>query len=185
MSVAFRREGDDEHKEPVFELPIPVGPNLVTARGLSLIAGRITDLEAQIADERDEAIVKTLKRDLRYWTTRHATAQLVSPAADDGEVMFGTRVRFALGGVEQSIDIVGHDEADPAQGAIAFSAPLARAMIGAGTAKRAKVRFQTDSQTSGRPGSSGSHWRLSANCSSSHDAAGPGGASLRHTPEKG
>ena len=37
MSVAFRRENDDEHLEPTFELPIPPGPNLVTARGLALI----------------------------------------------------------------------------------------------------------------------------------------------------
>ena len=36
MSVAFRREGDDEHLEPKFELPIPPGPNRVTARGLAL-----------------------------------------------------------------------------------------------------------------------------------------------------
>jgi hypothetical protein len=26
MSVAFRRESDDEHMEPKFELPIPPGP---------------------------------------------------------------------------------------------------------------------------------------------------------------
>ena len=37
MSVAFRREGDDEHLEPKFEIPIPPGPNLVTARGAALI----------------------------------------------------------------------------------------------------------------------------------------------------
>ena len=40
MSVAFRRESDEEHKEPRFELPIPPGPNLVTARGLKLIFQR-------------------------------------------------------------------------------------------------------------------------------------------------
>ena len=37
MSVAFRRESDEEHLEPKFEIPIPPGPNLVTARGLALI----------------------------------------------------------------------------------------------------------------------------------------------------
>ena len=36
MSVAFRRESDEEHLEPKFEIPIPVGPNLVTARGARL-----------------------------------------------------------------------------------------------------------------------------------------------------
>ncbi len=36
-----------------------------------------------------------------------------------------------LRGVERSIDIVGDDEAEPAAGRIAFSAPLARTLIGA------------------------------------------------------
>ena len=46
MSVAFRRESDEEHLEPRFELPIPVGPNLVTRRGHALIVARNADLEA-------------------------------------------------------------------------------------------------------------------------------------------
>ena len=41
MSVAFRRESDDEHKEPEFELPIPVGPNLVTPRGARLLTEEV------------------------------------------------------------------------------------------------------------------------------------------------
>ena len=45
MSVAFRREQDDEHFEPKFELPIPHGPNLVTARGLALIEARLAEAE--------------------------------------------------------------------------------------------------------------------------------------------
>jgi transcription elongation GreA/GreB family factor len=46
-------------------------------------------------------------------------------------VAFGSRVTFSLRGATRSIDIVGDDEADPAAGRIAFSAPLARAIIGA------------------------------------------------------
>jgi transcription elongation GreA/GreB family factor len=34
-------------------------------------------------------------------------------------------------GTVRTLDIVGDDEADPHQGRIAFSAPLARALIGA------------------------------------------------------
>ncbi len=49
MSVAFRRESDDEHLEPRFELPIPAGPNLVTAAGPALIAARVAELEAAAA----------------------------------------------------------------------------------------------------------------------------------------
>ena len=49
MSVAFRRDSDEEHLEPKFELPIPLGPNLVTTRGLAMIGSRIAELEARIA----------------------------------------------------------------------------------------------------------------------------------------
>ena len=127
MSVAFRRESDDEHKEPRFELPIPPGPNLVTARGLSRTAARVAELEA--AARTGEAEAERL-RDLRYWRIRLATAQIVPPP-DAGEIAFGARVRFRQNGVDKVVELVGDDEADPASGRIAFSAPLARAMIGA------------------------------------------------------
>lgn len=136
MSVAFRRESDEEHLEPRFELPIPPGVNLVTARGLALIVARIAALDAALADAREEAAIAELRRDLRYWHARHASARLTPPSGGD-EAAFGSRVRYRLkGGAETAIAIVGHDEADPASGRIAFSAPLARAMIGAGAGDR-------------------------------------------------
>jgi transcription elongation GreA/GreB family factor len=128
MSVAFRRESDEEHLEPKFELPLPAGPNLVTAHGLALIEARVAALEADLATGGDEAAIADIRRNLRYWRTRQATAQLM-PVPDGEEVAFGTRVTFRQGGVERAIDIVGDDEADPAEGRIAFSAPLARAMM--------------------------------------------------------
>ena len=131
MSVAFRRESDEEHKEPRFELPIPVGPNLVTANGLALIEARVAELEAFVAAEQDEPKLEESKRELRYWRTRLATAQLAPPPPRD-EVAFGCRVAFRQDGALRRIDIVGDDEADPSAGRIAFSAPLARALIGAG-----------------------------------------------------
>ena len=131
MSVAFRRESDEEHKEPRFEIPIPAGPNLVTRRGLALIEARVADLEGALAETGEEAARGALKRDLRYWHTRRATA-IVAPPPSAGEAAFGTRVRFHLDGVEREVEIVGDDEAEPATGRIAFSAPLARALIGAG-----------------------------------------------------
>ena len=45
MSVAFRRESDEEHLEPKFELPVPPGPNFVTPAGLALIEARVAELE--------------------------------------------------------------------------------------------------------------------------------------------
>lgn len=135
MSVAFRRESDDEHLEPKFELPIPAGPNLVTERGATLIKAKVAELEDAIeaagqAGAGEEAL-KALKRDLRYWTTRHATMEIQLPAKGE-EAAFGTRVRYRLNGKENAVTIVGDDEADPAAGLISFSSPLARALIGAG-----------------------------------------------------
>jgi len=130
MSVAFRRESDDEHLEPRFELPIPPGPNLVTPRGLALIQGRIAELEAALAKGGEEEAAEALRRDLRYWRTRGTTAE-VMPAFTGEEAGFGARVVYRDGARELAVTIVGHDEADPAAGRVAFAAPLARALSGA------------------------------------------------------
>ena len=133
MSVAFRRESDDEHLEPKFELPIPAGPNLVTARGLALIGQRVAALEGDLAEATaqgaDEAAIKAIKRDLRYWQTRQITAEL-QPVPDCQTVEFGTMVTFRLNGKQRTLSIVGDDEADPPAGLVSFSAPLSRALMG-------------------------------------------------------
>ncbi|MBX9663855.1 GreA/GreB family elongation factor [Novosphingobium sp.] len=128
MSVAFRRESDDEHLEPKFELPIPPGPNLVTKRGLALIAARVEALEAELAGLSDENEIKRVKRDLRYWRTRQATAQLM-PVPEVAAVAFGSTVTFRMGGKERTVTLVGDDEADPAAGLLSFTAPLSRALM--------------------------------------------------------
>ena len=128
MSVAFRRESDEEHLEPKFELPIPPGPNLVTPRGLALIEARNAELEAAVAAASPEALPE-LQRDLRYWRARLTTAQLAPPAS--GEVVaLGTSVTIEQDGKARTLAIVGHDESDPAAGRIAFTAPLAKVLIG-------------------------------------------------------
>lgn len=129
MSVAFRRESDEEHKEPKFELPLPPGPNLVTARGLALIEAKEADLQAAIAAGGEEEALEGLKRQLRYWNTRRTTAQ-IAPAPEKGVVGIGSRVRVQMNGKERRIDLVGHDEADPGADRLSFQAPLARALIG-------------------------------------------------------
>lgn len=129
MSVAFRRDGDEEHLEPQFEIPIPPGPNRVTARGKALIDAQVAERQARIAGLADDTAIAAARRDLRYWQTRQVTAELVPPPTGE-TAEFGTTVRFLLGGKERVLSIVGDDEADPAAGLIAFSAPLARALIG-------------------------------------------------------
>jgi len=130
MSVAFRREGDDEHLEPKFERPIPPGPNRVTPRGLTLIAAKLAGIEALIPTLTDEAAIKAARRDHRYWSTRQSTAELM-PRADGDTVAFGCTVTVRLNGALRTITLVGDDEADPPSGLLSFSAPLSRAIIGA------------------------------------------------------
>lgn len=129
MSVAFRRDSDEEHLEPKFELPIPAGPNLVTVSGLAQIEQRIAELESGLRAA-DEATSAKLKRDLRYWQTRKITAELAPIPAGD-TVEFGVRVGFRLNGRARQYLLVGDDEAEPSAGSISFKAPLAQAMLGA------------------------------------------------------
>jgi transcription elongation GreA/GreB family factor len=130
MSVAFRRDGDDEHLEPKFEIPIPPGPNLVTARGKALIDGRVAALEQDIGRIEDETSLNAAKRDLRYWQTRQVTAEL-APIPSGNVVEFGTVVTILLNGKERVLSLVGDDEADPAGGLLSFTAPLSRALMDA------------------------------------------------------
>ena len=130
MSVAFRRESDEEHLEPKFELPIPLGPNLVTQRGLELLETKVAELEAALPALTEEEQRKKHLRELRYWRTRLATAELTEAKSAD-LVGFGCRVDLLLNGKPRTIELVGHDEADPPAGKLAFTAPLARAIIGA------------------------------------------------------
>jgi transcription elongation GreA/GreB family factor len=130
MSVAFRRDSDEEHLEPKFELPIPPGPNLVTRRGLSLIEARVSELETRLANPLLEEERKAVMRDARYWRARQASAQL-APAPSGERVAIGTLVTYQRDSQSLTIEIVGHDEGDPATARISFTAPLVRAMLGA------------------------------------------------------
>ena len=129
MSVAFRRESDEEHLEPKFELPHAPGPNLVTPRGLALIEARNAELEAAVAAEPTPEQLLILQRDLRYWRVRLTTAQLAPPPSGD-IVALGTTVTIEQDGKTRVLEIVGHDESEPAAGRIAFTAPLAKTLIG-------------------------------------------------------
>jgi transcription elongation GreA/GreB family factor len=56
------------------------------------------------------------------------------------EVGFGARVRIVRDdGPEETIDIVGEDEADPAAGKISWASPLARALMGAAVGDRVEL----------------------------------------------
>lgn len=130
MSRAFVKEDSDAPAPAPLERPVSAAPNRVTPRGLGLIEAEIARLEADIAatSEADAEALALLRRDLRYWTVRHATALPVEHDREPEAVGFGARVTIRRGGRTSEIEIVGEDEADPAEGRIAWTSPLARAL---------------------------------------------------------
>jgi len=133
MSRAFVREDDGSRPESLPELPVSAAPNLVTPRGLALITAEIARLDAALeaADPEGEQAAR-LRRDLRYWNLRHATARLTHPAPEDPAAQFGSRVTYETeAGERRTVVITGEDEADPGAGRLAYTAPVARALLGA------------------------------------------------------
>ncbi|MGI9170585.1 MAG: GreA/GreB family elongation factor [Caulobacteraceae bacterium] len=131
MSRAFVKESDDAPPPPPLEKPVSAAPNLVTSRGARLIEEAIAALERELAAATGEEAIAALRRDLRYWVARHASMRLQTVARAPGAVTFGVRATLRRGGRTSDIAIVGEDEADPAAGLIAWTAPLARALEGA------------------------------------------------------
>ena len=128
MSRAFVKEDDQATPEAVIERPVSSAPNRVTPRGARLIDEEVERIEAALAAEPAEEEEALLRRDLRYWTTRRASAEIVEPVAAPEAAGFGTKVTIRRGGETQHLTIVGEDEADPTEGRIAWTSPLARAL---------------------------------------------------------
>lgn len=132
MSRAFVKEQDFDAPEEVLERPVSEHPNDVTESGMAQIEDALVAAKnayTQAADDR--AALAVAARDLRYWSTRHATARVVPAPEDVTEVRFGTAVTILRDdGREQTFRIVGEDEADPAKGSISHVSPLARSMFG-------------------------------------------------------
>jgi transcription elongation GreA/GreB family factor len=132
MSRAFVNE--DHFVEDLPDRPISDHPNLVTGNGLRLIDAALQTArrdhgEAQAAGDR--GALASAGRDLRYWSARRATAQLVPSDPENAAVQFGNTVTIIRDdGREQSFGIVGEDEADPANGTVSHASPLARALLG-------------------------------------------------------
>jgi transcription elongation GreA/GreB family factor len=61
-----------------------------------------------IATGRKEKLSQTMARDLRYWTIRKSTAEVVHPS-NDGSVAFGSTVTIERKGRTQTFHIVAVD----------------------------------------------------------------------------
>lgn len=150
MSVAFTREEDLEATAADLpDRPISPHPNLVTPAGLAAIDEQLAAARAAYAAaqakgdiEADRTAMARATRDLRYWSARRASAQLVETTAD-GRVRFGGAVTIEReDGRAQTWRIVGEDEADPKAGSVSHVSPLARALMGKRVGDEATVAGQ-------------------------------------------
>ena len=153
VSKAFTK--DDDPSAPQFvrsRLPLPRGvPNYVTARGLAALRDERARLEAERARWEaagDAAAAAAVGVRMVELDARIGSALLVAPPAGEGRdtIRFGASVVVRGEGergdrergdrergdreLERCYQIVGVDEADAASGRIAFTAPLARALLG-------------------------------------------------------
>lgn len=87
--------------------------------------------------------LREIDRRLSYLSRVMKAARVVDPASQaTDQVRFGATVELAGGGdVRRTITIVGDDEADASAGRIGWSAPLARALVGAKVGDERIVRL--------------------------------------------
>jgi transcription elongation GreA/GreB family factor len=152
MSRAFVKEQDGA--ETADDLPdrlISPHPNLVTPEGLALIEAEVARLSLDYAAAQtaaDRPALAAVARDLRYWTARRGTAEVVAPPTGAREVHFGSTVTIERApsetggphdGRRQTFRIVGEDEADPPKGTLSYVSPLARALMGKAVGDVARV----------------------------------------------
>lgn len=140
MSVAFTKEESAETASETLlpDRPISLHPNLVTEAGLKALERQLQEArEAHEAAQHVEDVNERRRqsaiplRDVRYFTERVRTAQLVPAASSADTVSFGSTVTFSRAdGRVQTYRIVGEDEADPKSGSISFVSPVARSLMG-------------------------------------------------------
>lgn len=118
--------------------PISDRPNLVTEAGLKALNQQLDDAQAAYAaaqaiedvNERRRQAALPL-RDVRYFSARLRSAELVPRPDAPSTVAFGCTVTFVRDdGREQTYQIVGEDEADPKAGSISYASPVASRLMG-------------------------------------------------------
>jgi transcription elongation factor GreB len=152
MSKAFTKETEEEEPErpEIFSIN---DKNYVTPHGLAVLQEELNYL---LKDERPKIVevvrwaagngdrsengdyiygkrrLREIDRRLRYLTKRIENAEVVDPIRQKKltQVFFGATVTYAQeDNTQQTIKIVGVDEADLAEGKISWTSPVARALL--------------------------------------------------------
>jgi transcription elongation GreA/GreB family factor len=143
MSKAFVKDADETSDE-LPDRPISPHPNFVTAEGLVTIEAALVRLQDEYAhvrasNDRSPALT-ALSRELRYWNSRRASAQIINKPLNPTKVEFGCSVTILRSdGHQQTYRIVGEDEADPLRGTISYVSPMARALVSKEVGEKVRV----------------------------------------------
>jgi transcription elongation GreA/GreB family factor len=140
LSVAFTKEDSAETASETLlpDRPVSPHPNLVTETGLKALESQLRlaqdayEAAQKIEDVNERRRQAALSsRDVRYFTAKLRTAQVMPNPTSIDTVAFGSTVIFSRDdGRVQTYRIVGEDEADPKAGTISFVSPVARALMG-------------------------------------------------------
>lgn len=165
MSKAFTKETDNSDSDQDEADTLPAGQkNYMTPLGLKTLQAelrqlmsverpKIVEIVSWAAGNGDRSEngdylygkkrLREIDRRARYLTKRIESAEVVDPAQQKnrGQVFFGATVTFARDeGTEQTVKIVGVDEADLAVGKISWLSPVARALMKAAVGDVVEVR---------------------------------------------
>ncbi|ULR89816.1 transcription elongation factor GreB [Comamonas sp. B21-038] len=154
MNKAFTKETDNDDDDDLPQLPtIAGGKNYITPGGYRALEQELLQL---IDDERPKVVevvhwaasngdrsengdylygkkrLREIDRRIRFLTKRMEAAEVVDPGVHHGsdQVYFGATVHYCdEQGSEESITIMGIDEADASRGQVSWVAPIARALL--------------------------------------------------------
>lgn len=133
MSRAFIKE-DAGDPDELPERHQSASPNYVTPQGLAALRQKAAELRARLEPlAQDGREANEVKRDLRYFEGRVASAILVDPKNGPAdEVRFGAVVELGGGDAKTvRVAIVGQDEAEGAPDKISWDSALALSLMGA------------------------------------------------------
>jgi transcription elongation factor GreB len=152
VSRAFVKEDNVEVPLVVPRAPLPEGaPNYVTRRGLAALREERAALEAS----RPTASGTAGAAELAAYHARLSAldARIQSAVTPDPSALAHDEVRFSAtvtrrtdSGDERRYQVVGVDEADPKAGKIAFTAPLARELMGKRVGDSVSLRQPSDAE---------------------------------------
>jgi len=139
MSRAFvNEELAAEQADTPVERRVSEQPNYVTVQGLAQLQQRVSELNAlrtalqAQGEQADKQRLADSERDLRYFTARLQSAQVVPRASATDKVQIGSRVTYLDEQNQQhEVQLVGEDQADAGHGLINWGSPLGRALLGA------------------------------------------------------